>query len=397
MSVSCLFRVLTVGACGLLASAGLLAQPRSVHSQNEVTRDHHLFVGTELGVRHGEELIPVRRIKGNDLLLAAPFDDYVSIRRSSGLVWRMITKVAVVSATIEALETRQTSSANLEAFNDQARLQMTMDDQAMLIEQSQGQLIQQAQQASVLANSSIPEERELGEVQLENLATEMSSLDSDLFNTTGAIESLHQPDGSSSEEFEADSLELLFKISSEVELPAAYVFVTVRLRSDETFHDIGFHRHLQNIGPKPRKVRLIRRGFPVGFEVIETKIHLFCYGEEIPTNLSEKRYPLSYDEAKEFLQLSHVGENRHGTLPAQPAWSLVPPEILQNESPQILDFPVTVDLDETGSIVAIHDSGQVIPDRVQSLVAQLTFLPALQNGKPVESTLTVNPADFYKE
>ena len=391
------YLILVFGGC-LLQAPRLEAEPRSVHSQNIAPREHHLFVGAELLLRQNNELVPVRRIKGNDALLANPIDDYVSIHNSDGLIWRMTTKVASTSATIDDLKTDRSSSAAMAAFADQARLQATMDDQANLIEQSQGELSRQAVQASTLANSDNPAERALGESQLSSIQTEMSSLDADLANVTEIIDS-SIIDGSSEfdDEYKPDTLELSFRVSSQFEIPEAYVFIAIRVWANDRYFDRNFHRHVNNIGPKARKVAITDRGYPPGFQIKETKVYLFSYGEEIPTNLSEKHYPLSYEEAREFLNLSHLGEHRRETVPAEPAWSVAPPALLQHRDPQTLDVPVTVDLDEKGALIAIRDSGQIVTEPVRAIIQQLTFTPALENGTPVKSSLTVNLADFYKD
>lgn len=383
---------------GALPSAHLAAAPHSVHSQNEDPREHHLFVGAELLLRQDNELVPVKRIRGNDALLADPVNAYISINKSDGLIWRMATKVSAVSGKIEDLKTALSSSAAIEAFADQARLQAAMDDQASLIEETQGQLMRDSVQAEQQANSSDPSEQAIGEARLAEIETEMTSLDADMLNVDAISEANDLDDLSpSAEGYENDTLDLSFSISSEVDLPSAYVFVAVRAWANDRYYDTNFHRHLKNIGPKPRKVSFTRRGYPPGFEVKDTKVYLFSHGEEIPTNLSEKHYPLSYREAKEFLQLSHLGEHRRETVAAHPAWSLAPPDLLQVRDPATLDYPVTVRLDEKGTLLDFADSGQIVPDRVRALIQQLTFIPALANGTPVPSTLTVNLADFFND
>jgi hypothetical protein len=193
-----------------------------------------------------------------------------------------------------------------------------------------------------------------------------------------------------------DALEVSFRISSPTPIADAYVFISIRVEREGKISDTSFYRHLSNIGPKPRKVRFSREGFPTGFEIKGTKVYLFSYGEEIATNLSEKHYQLTYDEAREFLHLSHLGENRRETVPAKPAWSLAPKPLLATKDHQSFDFPLQIDLDAAGKVVAISDNGSIVPEHVRSLINELTFFPALENGTPVASSIVINPADFYK-
>jgi hypothetical protein len=382
---------------GLLPAAGLIAQPQTVHSRAAEPREHHLFVGAELLLRQGDALVPVQRIKGDQALLEAPVKDYVSIRQSDGLIWRMATKVAAVSARIEDLKTDVSSSAELQAFADQARLQSDLAEQSAIIDRSAAMLSRELTNAQSLAESSDPLTAAAGEQELERIGIAQSELATQSQEISAITDATYLDEvGATKGGRENDILHLSFRVSSATELPNAYVFVAVRVWANDRYFDTNFHRHLSNIGPKPRRVDFTRQGYPKGFEIKDTKIYLFSHGEEIPTNLSEKHFPLSYEEAKEFLHLSHLGEHRRETVPARPAWSLVPPELLSVRSASSLDYPVTVKLDEKGAIIDSDTTRQIVPDHVQSMVNQLTFIPALENGTPVPSTLTINLADFLE-
>lgn len=376
----------------------LTAQSTTVHSQNAAPRQHHLFVGAELLLLQNDELVPIRRLKGNSALLADPVNDYVAIRDTDVVNWRMTPKVASVLAEITDLRLATANSAEQQLFADQVLIQAETDRQARLVELGQAELARESEQASVLLNSNDAFDREQGASAMAHIEEQSADLEDSLVNMREMNEAAMTGQfGGDHDETGDDTLELTFDLSAPVELPSAYVFVTVRIWADDRLQDTNFHRHVSNIGPEPRKVNFIRPGYPPGFEIRETKIYLFSHGEEIPTNLSEKRYPLTYQEAKEFLNIGHMGEHRRETVVAQPAWSLAPPALLQYDDPRSVDYPVTVDLDETGAILAFRDTGQVVPDHIRDLVNQLTFIPALENGTPVPSTLQVNPADFFKE
>lgn len=380
-----------------LVASSLPAEPRTVHSQNSAPRKHHLFVGAELFVRQGEELVTVDRIRGNNARVAGPTPEYVSIRRANGLHWRMDTKVSAVKAEISDYTAEGMRAVDLNAFAEAAWVQNFLADQQDQINASQGQLEVQAQQAAEMANSNDPEVREAGLAEESVIQSEMADLSGDLSNMESLLESSQLGDDIHSDEGAGNNaIDIAFKVSSPVELTDAYVFVSVRVYASDRIRDTNFYRHIGAVGPKPRKISFIRDGFQEGFEIKESKIYLYSYGEEIPTNLSEKLYDLTYDEAREFLHLSHMGENRRETVPASPAWSLAPPDLLSNKNEKLMDFPLTVELDEKGSLLAIKDTNMIIPDSVREVVRQLTFFPALHNGTPVPSTLTVNPADFYK-
>ena len=69
----------------LLTALGLDAEPRSVNSRSAEPREHHLFVGAELFVRQGEDLVTVERIKGDSARLQSEIPEYVPLRKTSGI------------------------------------------------------------------------------------------------------------------------------------------------------------------------------------------------------------------------------------------------------------------------------------------------------------------------
>lgn len=381
-----------------LAVSGLDAEPKSVNSRTAAPREHHLFVGAELFVRQGEDLVTVERIKGDSARLNTELPEYVPLRKTSGLHWRMVTKVSGVKAEIEDFDTDPFSSKELRDFAEQASTQSFLDGQQNMMSASQSQMMERGAELSAATQSSDPTIRGPAEAELASLETDLADLNDSMSAIENIMESTQLGDfNDGGLGYPPDALDISFKISSPTPIADAYVFISIRVEREGKISDTSFYRHLSNIGPKPRKVRFTREGFPTGFEIKGTKVYLFSYGEEIATNLSEKHYQLTYEEAKEFLHLSHIGENRRETVPAKPAWSLAPKPLLASKDHQSFDFPLRVDLDAAGQVVAIGGDDSIVPAHVRALIQELTFFPALENGTPVASSLTINPADFYKD
>lgn len=381
----------------LLVATGLDAEPRSVNSRSVAPREHHLFVGAELFVRQGKDLVTVDRIKGDSARLDTELPEYVPLRKTSGLHWRMVTKVSGVKAEIADFDTAPFSSQELRDFAEQASTQNYLDGQQNMMNASQSEMMERGAELSAAAQSDDPDVRNPAQAELATLELDMADLSDSMAAIDSMMESTQLGDfGGGALGYPPDALEISFRISSPTPIADAYVFISIRVEREGKISDTSFYRHLSNIGPKPRKVRFSREGFPTGFEIKGTKVYLFSYGEEIATNLSEKHYQLTYDEAREFLHLSHLGENRRETVPAKPAWSLAPKPLLATKDHQSFDFPLQIDLDAAGKVVAISDNGSIVPEHVRSLINELTFFPALENGTPVASSIVINPADFYK-
>ncbi|MCF3650280.1 hypothetical protein [Synoicihabitans lomoniglobus] len=74
----------------------------------------------------------------------------------------------------------------------------------------------------------------------------------------------------------------------------------------------------------------------------------------------------------------------------------MPPVLLETKASAAYDIPVAVDLDADGHLLAIHEGNMIVPEQVRAVVEQMTFLPAVENGQAIATTLTFNPAGFFK-
>ena len=380
------------------------ATPKTIESQNTPARDHHLFVGVDLFLRQNNEMVAVRKIEGDDALLDLPTPTSFPIKKSRGLQMKLATKVSDTAAEIEDLKSKRSySPANdpiMRQMTDQMSVQMALADQADMNEASQRQLSQQAAVAASTAQNGetaqIRAEAAATESQLNEQLNEISNdldqvqslMDSDIFDVDPYYDD---------EDGDFDAITISFKLSSPTPIANAYVVALVRINHKDSLHDMSFYEHVGQVDAKPRKVSINHFGFPPGFEIQDTKVFLFSYGEEIPTNLSDKHYELTAAEAREFVNLDRQGLNRRASVPAKPAWEFAPAALRSSKNPKDFNYPVTVELDETGKLLAIKSGNQIVPDRVRAVVQETTFLPALENGKPTASTLTVNPIDFFKE
>lgn len=374
-------------------------KPREVHSQPAATRDHHLFVGANLYIHQGGEMKPVKKLRGNSALIANPTPDYLSIARTSGLDYQLSTKVSATIANIDDLTSGEITAPDMGSFRDQARLQMFLDQQSDLMAVEQNRLEGEISQASDLAQSGASAEiRESAANQAASMSSELNSLEREMAGFDDmADDTQFDPSGVRSENNQENAIEVTFRVSSEQEIADAYAFIAVRILTDEGIGNITFHERIGRVTKKPRRVSAMKSGFKPGFEIKETQVYLFNNGEEIPTNQSDKRLKLTQGEAREFLLLSHIGDNARQTVPAQPAWELAPPELVAASDTGSFAFPISVEIDEKGQVLEVLDSNQIVPEHVLELVHELTFRPALENGKPVSSTVVVNLADYFKD
>lgn len=383
------------GLFGGVITVASAATPLAVQSQQAPVRDYHLFVGVDLVMNHEEELVDVRKIENKKVSLDNPAREVVSLRGSDGLQWRLATKVSATEAKIDGFKPKRVMSPAknpaLKQMRDKQALRAYIDTQreaqdtallnSMRIESPDASVIL----AGSVEGSGNPD---VDGASADSVAAidEMTAMGKSFDRATD----FHHGD----EGF--DAVQLLFEISSATPIADAYVVAIMRITHEGNTHDTSFYRHVGRVDESPRKVRFLQAGLPPGYEIEDARVHLYWQGEEIPTNMSEKNYALTPAEAKMYLQTNHLGEHRFDSVPASPAWSVVPPALLAAKGPAAYDLPVMVELDAEGQLVAIQSGDVMVPENVRSVVEQMTFLPAVEKGKGVASTLSVNPAEFFK-
>ncbi|MDB4474032.1 hypothetical protein N9023_03425 [Opitutaceae bacterium] len=374
-----------------MASA-LAAEPISVGSQSAPVRDHHLFVGINLFLADGTEEVKVHKLQGEAAILDTPERRRINLIETSGLRWKMATKVSANLVTIDDLELVETFT-NLygegrDRISNQIGIQIMADqnlDRAELSARGEGQLNMGS------AGSISDAGGDLGE-ETQSIIDQAVSLQGSL-SEAGM---LGAAPGDSADQA-PNAMEITFKISSAHLITDAHVFGTAVIQTDEGIRDAIFHEHVGKVDAKPKKVTILQPGMPSNFEIKQSTIHVFNHGEEFATNHAEKHYELTVAEAVEFVRLDHQGNHRRETVPAKPVWPLAPARLHAATRSREFDFPVTVTISANGELQSIEGNELILPEHVREAVKQMTFLPALEAGHPRESTLTFNPADFFKE
>lgn len=384
------FAIITLALfCGLQLNTA--ANPVAVNSRSTPVRDHHLFVGINLFLAEGKDQLKVHKLAGEVAILDTPERRRVNLIQTSGLRWKMATKVSSNLVTINDLELVETYT-NLygegrDRISNQIGIQM-MADQNL----DRAELGSREGQLNMGSTGSINDTGgDLGE-ETQSIIDQAVSLQGSLSDAG----MLGAAPGDTADQA-PNAMEITFSISSPQLVRDAHVFGTVVIQTNSGIHDAIFHESVGRIDQTPRKITILQPGMPTDFEIKTSTIHVFNHGEEFATNHAEKHYELTVAEAVEFVRLDHQGNHRRDTIPARPVWPLAPALLHAAPHPGEFDFPVTVKISATGELQSIEGNDLILPDHVREAVNQLTFLPALEAGQPRESTLTFSPADFFKE
>jgi len=188
-----------------------------------------------------------------------------------------------------------------------------------------------------------------------------------------------------------DAVEVRFEVASSSFLEKPYVVVITRFHAREDKPGVArnavYAKALESIGTKPTKVELLHGGFPLGFEIEELQVHLYNDGREIPTDVSQKRVPLSRDEAFEYLKIDYFRGHKADTVPATPAVGRPDRQELARLGPKLADAVYYVKVDREGrpgGVFADEECSQPADTAAAALAGAVRYYPALENGKTVD-------------
>jgi hypothetical protein len=199
-----------------------------------------------------------------------------------------------------------------------------------------------------------------------------------------------------------DAMDISFEVSAEKPLNSPYVVVVAQYREPNkppgALHSWIYARALEPIDSKPRKVRIVQGGFPQGFELEKFQVHLFEHGEELATNVADKRVPLTRDEAFQYVLIDYVSSHKGASLPATPAMGRLPADLRTRlDSGQLTQrFFVKVSKDGLPVETYVDEScsRKVDDPYLQSVIQDIRFKPALEKGRPIEGIALLRFCDL---
>ncbi len=193
-----------------------------------------------------------------------------------------------------------------------------------------------------------------------------------------------------------DAVLVTCEVSAPVPVQNAYVVVVAHYRDKQDPTNPKrwiFAKDLERIGPEPQKVRVMQGGFPEGYELVRSTVHLYGNGLEFGTNVSDKNVRLSREEAHQYLVMEHVAGHKGATLPPAVALGLADGDLPATQSEQQIYVKVSRDGLPLG---VFRDADCIQPGgaELERLVAVVRFTPALNKGKAVESVAKLKVAEL---
>jgi len=190
-----------------------------------------------------------------------------------------------------------------------------------------------------------------------------------------------------------DAVQVKFEVSSPVYLERPYVVVITRFHAREdkpgAARSAVFAKALEAFGSKPAKVEILHGGFPPGFEIEDLQVHLYNEGKEVPTDVAQKRVPLSRDEAFEYLKIDYLHNHKGGTLAAAPAVGRPDRQELARLTPNQVASVYYVKVSKDGRPLGTFEDEECtrpVADPIGELARNIRYYPAMDKGLLVEGT-----------
>ena len=190
-----------------------------------------------------------------------------------------------------------------------------------------------------------------------------------------------------------DAVEVRFEVSSPEFLEKPYVVVITRFHARDDKPGVArnavFAKALEGIGAKPTKVAILHGGYPPGFEIEELQVHLYNEGKEVPTDIAQKRVPLSREEAFAYLKIDYLHGHKGDTLPPTPAVGRPDRQEMARLGPKQMEAVYYAKVDKNGRPLGTFlDEGcsQPVDEVVGALAQNIRYYPAMDKGVLVEGT-----------
>ncbi len=201
-----------------------------------------------------------------------------------------------------------------------------------------------------------------------------------------------------------DAMEVDFTVSAPGPLANPYVVLLAQYHDPDepqgTLHNWIYAQALDTLNERPRRIHILKGGFPPGFVLEKMSVHLYTRGREVATNVAEKRLELTRDEAFQYTVIDYLANHRDSTLPPALALARPPPDLPARLRQGEFAPTCYVKVDKDGlpgeafTDAACHHRAE--NPYLQAVIGDLRFTPALLKGKPVAAVALVDLTELSR-
>lgn len=370
---------------------------------------HTMFMGVDISVQRDDQLLPVRDVQGDFLVVKQKGKEIHVPTRGKPLAMKVshALKVASQTALLDKVNVgRGYTPGNdpIRKFRNAAGASAGADAVASLEQVELAQAVQNLDRGLVILNTGGNGDMASAQANVDRetakVAAQTSALSGSLANadsqtiSTGVQANIMEgelADGA------YDALDISFRLSSPKPLEQAYVVVTAVLTAGEGSAakqlNWVYAKSVGRVDENPVRIYIKQGGFPPGFVIADSQIHVYNLGEEVATNVAPMRVELSRDEAFQYAAIDYVSKHKNETLPAGLAIGQNTGALNTRLAESHKGGPVYVEVAATGlagRVFRDRDCVEPLNDEVLvSILHDLRFNPALSRGKAVKSVAAV--------
>jgi hypothetical protein len=195
-------------------------------------------------------------------------------------------------------------------------------------------------------------------------------------------------------------VELTFKVSSPTPLDHAYLVVVANYASLNDPSQVARQistREFAHLDSHPQRVKMTHAASLNGLPFKKFDLGLYANGQEVATNLSEKRMPLTTDQAYQFFLIDYLSSHQGATLPPAPILMTPRTEFRQQVKNVNANQTIYATVDKTGDVRALSTDAagiRKLPASMDAILQNVRFMPALNNGSPVDGRVKVTLAQL---
>jgi len=369
---------------------------------------HVLFMGADLLLPMDKQAYPVEAVTVNALIIKVDGQPVeVSYLRVADVNIKESLKITRASVGIQGLKAEQAYTQGADPFTQMNNAEGLVSAQGAMADLPRTNAATAA--ADIQATESIRDLVERARVvqEVEQALNQANVSRAAASNVTSQAGSLSDgarldtvtPSGALAPMY--DAIRVYFTVTADKKLEQPYYAVLAQIRDRGAkpgqVRKWAYVKALEPMSAgEARKVVIYRGGLPPGYHLDSYEVHFYDGPEELATNLSRKRVPLSDDEARQYRIVEYIGANKGRTLPAAPMTAALPGEVRGQLSPAQLAGTYYVKVAKSGEVTGVFQdaAGQQPPSdaTLESALKTLRFKPALEAGKPVEALAEVKPA-----
>jgi len=254
--------------------------------------------------------------------------------------------------------------------------------------------VQRAQISAILASTPSPY-GPTRDQQLESVQKSYSNSVADMLGDQGnAMAAVTNPaDGNGT----YDAFQLSCDITAKTPAKGVYLMLVVHFRepADKANPDriwiLG--QEIGDLGPKAKAVRMLRGGFPPGYVLVGTQVHLYSDGAELASDVAPKHVEITADEAFQIAVADYVTQHRNADAQPVKAGEDLPAVVKARLSAGQLGRTYYVKVGRSGvpqgGFLDEACSQKISEEPLAAALSALRFYPALKAGKPVDSVIPV--------